>query len=183
MTGKSQDLYEKVFDYIETIFKLEPDSFMTDFETGMRAAIRKCYPQATLNGCWYHYCAALRRRLCSLQLLRIIAESKKARQIYRKMLSLPLLPKEQIRNGYLLIKQEARQNNVFTLFKSFFDYFDSFWLNLVRYWCHQEKLLFHFKKNQRNLLHSFFSERKRFNISGKPFYENYIILRVFQLEA
>lgn len=171
MTGKSQDLYERVFMYIEQIFKLQPTRFMTDFESGMRAAIKKCYPEAKLHGCWYHFCAALRRRLCSLQLLRVIANSEQARRIYRKMLSLPLLPEEHIESGYLLIKEEARQNKLHRLFKVFFDYFERFWLNLVRY-LDLKTLSIHTEK-QKKITFMVLSEFKIFIICSKPINENY----------
>lgn len=131
MSGKSATLYEQVFAYIEKIFELKPKRFMTDFESGLRAAIKKCYPHAALHGCWYHYCASLRRKLLDLHMHNLIANNPSARAIYRKMLSIPLLPPEYIEQGYFLIKEEARSNKLINKFSAFFKYFESFWLNLV----------------------------------------------------
>lgn len=135
MSGKDTRLYKEVFNYIEeNVFKLMPSSFMTDFEAGLRRAIREHWQsirELKLYSCWYHYCAAIRRRIRTLQLLELIADNSDARKIYRKLLSLPLLPTELIEHGYQLIKEDARAKNLLKAFRKFFQYFESFWLNLV----------------------------------------------------
>lgn len=135
MSGKDTRLYKEVFNYIEeNVFKLMPSSFMTDFEAGLRRAIHEHWQsirELKLYSCWYHYCAAIRRRIRTLQLLELIADNSDARKIYRKLLSLPLLPTELIEHGYQLIKEDARAKNLLKAFRKFFQYFESFWLNLV----------------------------------------------------
>lgn len=133
MTDKSAASYIAVFSYIENnLFKLQPSQFMADFESGLRAAISNFYPTTQLNGCWFHYCSSLRRNLLSMSLYDLITNSQNAKSIYRKMLSLPLLPPESIEGGFQLIKQEARVSKLFKPFRQFFNYFQNFWLNLVR---------------------------------------------------
>lgn len=132
MSGKSAALYELVFEYIEQhIFKLKPAHFMTDFETGLRVAINRYYPDAILNGCWFHFSAAVRRRMLSLHLHSLIEENVHAKFVYRAILSLPLLPSELILEGYSIIKHQAVFYGVYNWFKPMFEYFDSFWLALV----------------------------------------------------
>lgn len=132
MSGKSTALYKEVFAFIEEkVFKLMPSAFMTDFEAGLRKAICEHWPGIPLHGCWYHFCAAVRRKLRILHILQLIADDYSAKMIYRELLSLPLLPTQYIENGYMLIKENARANNVFKEFRKFFKYFDEFWLNLV----------------------------------------------------
>lgn len=132
MSGKSTSLYEEVFKYIEEkIFQLKPSRFMADFEAGLRKAIKSIYPDATLHGCWYHFCAAIRRKLLKFGLYQLIVNEPLARFIYRSILSLPLLPPKSILAGYNIIKREAKNNGLYAQFKQMFDYFESFWLALV----------------------------------------------------
>lgn len=131
MSSKSTRAYQAVFQYIEdNVFKLEPSQFMTDFENGLRKALELCYPSAILLGCWFHYCSAVRRRVLSLHLYRLIAENRDARSIYRKIMCLPLLPPQSIVEGYEIIRNEAERNGLFKTFKKFFEYF-LFWLKQV----------------------------------------------------
>lgn len=106
---------------------------MTDFESGMRAAIRKCYPHANIHGCWFHYCAALRRKSYNLNLRGLISNHTSAREIYRKLLNLPLLLPHQIETAFLGIKKEAHDKMLHNEFKDFFQYFETFWLELVSF--------------------------------------------------
>lgn len=132
MSGKSAKNYRAVFDYIEeNLFKLEPDQFLTDFEAGMRKAIRLCYPSAILLGCWFHYCSAVRRKVIKLRLYRLIAENQNARAIYRKLLSWPLLPQNNMEEGYEVILAKANRNRLMKTFKKLFKYFEEFWLKQV----------------------------------------------------
>lgn len=133
MTDKSAASYKAIFHYIESkIFRLQPSQFMADFESGLRPAIWDFYPNSKLHGCWYHYCSSLRRRLLNMSMYDLITNNSEAKSIYRKMLSLPLLPPESIIGGFDLIKEKARKNKLYRPFKNFFDYFQKFWLNFVR---------------------------------------------------
>lgn len=136
MSGKTARLYDQVFEFIEKeqLFIISQNAhFMLDFETGLRKAIAKRYPKATVNGCWYHYEASLRRKFRSLHMLRIIADDDDANKLYRKLLSLPLLPAEYIETGYELIKIEANKKALNKCFKRFFSYFEGFWLEMVTF--------------------------------------------------
>lgn len=133
MTGKTARLYKEVFQYIETkIFKLKPAKFMADFEAGLRKAISEFYPEAVLCGCWYHFCAAIRRKLLSLSLYELTLNDPMCRFIYRSILSLPLLPPGSILPGYNVIKRTAKRNDLYETFEPMFKYFESYWLALVR---------------------------------------------------
>lgn len=133
MSRKTAHLYTKVFKYIEKkLFKMSPSSFMTDFELGMRKAIRDVYPNAILNGCWYHYCAAIRKKLVELGLYKQIKDTESnVRVIYRMILSLPLLPSEMFIDGCKFIRAEAQTLGLQNIFKSFFAYFQRYWINTM----------------------------------------------------
>lgn len=53
MDSKKQQCYEAIFRYIETkIIEINPKSFHTDYEAGLRAALRTVYSNVQLKGCW-----------------------------------------------------------------------------------------------------------------------------------
>lgn len=132
MSGKTAELYEAVFDFIEKkLIHLHPVQFMADFEAGLRNAINNYYHDAILYGCWYHFCAAVRRKFLSLKMYQLLKDVPKARKIYRMILSLPLLPSPSILNGFNIIKQEANAEGLAESFKSIFQYFEQYWLLIV----------------------------------------------------
>lgn len=109
---------------------------MTDFEAGLRKAINEFYPDAVLHGCWYHFCAAVRRKFMSLDMYELISKVPAAKSIYRMILSLPLLPKESILNGYNIVKQEAIDKSLHKKFMKIFEYFEQYWLRQVSFYFH-----------------------------------------------
>ncbi|XP_055308039.1 uncharacterized protein LOC129572142 [Sitodiplosis mosellana] len=120
MTDKEAASYQAVFEYIEThIFKLQPAEFMADFETGLRAAIQRYYPEASLHGCWYHYCSSIRRRLMTLDMHQVITDDPSGIEIHRMCLSLPLLPQACILEGFNVVQRTAREKGLYSEFKSF----------------------------------------------------------------
>lgn len=132
MSDKKTETYEAVFIYIQNyVFEMEPSAFMTDFEGGLRKALRKCFICAKLHTCWYHYTAAVRKRFRRLQMTKLIKNNADARTIYKKLLSLPLLPPDDIVKGYELIKEEAKKKLLKKQFEKIFLYFQRFWLKIV----------------------------------------------------
>lgn len=134
MTRRTTEIYKEVFRFIEKkIFKLRPAAFITDFEAAMRKAIRRCYRKAILRGCWYHYSAAIRKKMVKLHLLGLIKHSDKARTIKVMMQGLPLLPPGSFMDGYRHVKHLAHEWKLFTKFKKFFSYYERFWIAEVRF--------------------------------------------------
>lgn len=134
MSRKTSRCYQAVFKYIEkNVIKLEPGEFLTDFETGLRHAIRKLFPKALLRGCWYHYCAALRKKLLKCGLGRLIKTNHQAQKIKKQLMCLPLLPTENFEEGYQHIKSEAEDWGLAVQFKEIFRYFESYWIAQVHF--------------------------------------------------
>lgn len=137
MTSKSADCYTAVFNYIkEYVFDLQPTTIMTimtDWETGMRCAIRTCFPNCALKGCWYHYCAALRKKMLKLGLHSDLKLNANARLIKQMMMSLPLLPSEKFAEGYEHIQTLTKEHDLWNTFKHFFTYFNSYWIAQVSF--------------------------------------------------
>lgn len=134
MSSKTAVCYEAIFKFIEAkVFKLEPGEFVTDFELGMRSAINKCYPEVPLRGCWYHFCAALRKKLLKLGLHNLLKSSSLARIIKKQLMSIPLLPVEYFKEGYDHIKRSAENWNLSASFEGMFTYFESYWFSQVNF--------------------------------------------------
>lgn len=129
MSNRKCESYEAVFKYIEEhIFKLEPAGLMSDWEAGMRNALQICYPTAKLRGCWYHYCAAIRKKCLKLGLHSVLKSDASARLIKHQIMSLPLLPSEHFLEGYQHIKETAVEAKLLTKFKPLFQYFENYWI-------------------------------------------------------
>lgn len=108
MSSRKTESYEAVFKYIEdNVFKLEPSGLMTDWEAGMRKALRICFPNADLRGCWFHYCQAIRKKFAKLGLHYTLVSSMDARMVKQAIMALPLLPPEKFEEGYDHIKDIA----------------------------------------------------------------------------
>lgn len=134
MTHKTKKCYLAVLKYIKAnVFDLEEAEFMTDFETGMRSAIKKCYPSATIRGCWYHYVAALRKRMRMMGMTKLLKENENAKTLQKMLMNLPLLPAEMFENGYSFIKKQASSWRLFNNFKKFFAYFERQWIYEVHF--------------------------------------------------
>lgn len=133
MTRKTSQCYSAVFKYIEEKmnFKLKPAEFMTDYEEGMRLAIKKRWSNAVIRGCWFHFCRAVDRRFRRLGLNRI--KNKHAKKIRKMLMSIPLLPAHLIHEGFEIIKRFAKKHRLFKRFTKLFSYFQRQWLSQVKY--------------------------------------------------
>lgn len=73
LTGKMETLYTRLFAIIaelavENNFAIAVTNVMVDFEIAIRNAIQHQWPNVTVNGCYFHYCQALYRKMSSLNL-------------------------------------------------------------------------------------------------------------------
>lgn len=132
MTRRTSICYQSVFKYInQNVLKLEPREIVTDFESGLRHAIRKSFPNARLRGCWYHYCAALRKKLLVLATCKLFKTNSWAIIIKKQLMCLPLLPSKHFHEGYQCIKLMVERFGLNERFRSFFSYFEFYWFAQV----------------------------------------------------
>lgn len=178
MTHKTTECYVDVLNYIENnVLKLEPREFITDFEGGMRKAIEICYPAAVLRGCWFHFCAALRKKAIELGLKAILKCNAEARLIRSMLMCLPLLPAESILDGYDYIIERAKNGKLLSKFSKLFKYFHSYWLKQV--WTNTPQNTQITGKN----LYFAFVERKTYTVCIWIEHENYCFSGVSQRYA
>lgn len=106
-------------------------SFITDFEQSMRNALQIIFPNVLLRGCWYHFCAALRKKHLKFGMNALLKENVLAKQIQKMLMSLPLLPKENFYEGYGHIKRCAVDWDLTGDFNRVFSYFEGYWFPQV----------------------------------------------------
>lgn len=134
MSRKTQACYSHVLNYIEKhICSLDARSFMTDFELAMRNAIASQYPDADLHCCWFHYCQAVKRYGAKIGgFIHFLRNHMSARDIYYKLMCLPLLPAEFIIPAFQTLEKRAApviaESNAFSRFMA---YFRSHWIERV----------------------------------------------------
>lgn len=114
---------------------------MCDFESGLRKAIKEIYPQAAINGCWFHYRKCIRKNVNRLGLSKLWIKKARdndpetalqAKRIYKMISMLPLLPKQQFLAGYKYVQSMASKFKLMKKFAKFFKYFDRTWIAEVR---------------------------------------------------
>lgn len=133
MTRKTTESYLAVFEFIEErVFKLKPAEFMTDYEDGMRCAIRKHWPNTILRGCWFHLKRAIGRRCNSFGMQRLFNNNSNARIVKDMLTNTPLLPSDQLLEGFKTIQDYAKRKNLDDKFTDIFKYFSRQWLSEVR---------------------------------------------------
>lgn len=133
MTRKTSEAYTAVFEFIEgRLFKFEPDEFMCDFEEGMRLGIRNYWPEVRVRGCWFHYKRAVHKKCTALGMTKFLKHNKTARTVKNMLTNLPLLPSEDVIDGYQIVKRFAERKRMSQRFAGVFRYFEGYWVQQVR---------------------------------------------------
>lgn len=135
MSKKSTKCYVHLFNYLNSnILNLDGAVFISDYEIGLRKAIASEFPSSQLFGCWFHFCQAIRRQITTkcTGLASFIRENKMASLQYHKLLSLPLLPPQQIYSSFRSVKCEIEKLDHHLKFASFLEYYERQWLRKVK---------------------------------------------------
>lgn len=104
---------------------------MTDFEVAMRNAIRYVYPGIQIHTCWFHLCQAAKRKAHQLpHFVNSIKTNPHIKEIYYKLLSLPLLPRQDITEQFYTLKQSALEIDK-NASRQFLKYFEEHWIKKV----------------------------------------------------
>lgn len=131
---KSAKCYAHVFNYINSnALNLNGATFITDYETSLRRAIKTSFLDTKIYGCWFHFCQAVRRQITTKhkQLSQLIRQNNKASLEYHKLLSLPLLPAMHILGAFGKIKKDIETLERHFEFSNFLEYFEKQWLQKV----------------------------------------------------
>lgn len=137
MTNKTIEAYQDVFKFIEKrLFMMQPSLCMTDYEEGLRSAIKNIWPNCKIRGCEFHLKQAVNRRCKTLpELKHTLKKSFLARKIKKMLMSVPLLPENKIMDGYEAVCNYAIKKKLHVRFAELFSYFERQWLREVRFHC------------------------------------------------
>lgn len=139
MSHKSQDAYEDVFYFIRTnivvkvgglSWNLNCAKFTTDYEVAMRNALSKTFPKATGTACWFHFTQAVKRNASQIGGFMDYVKNEptcEAKQIYYKLLCLPLLPAKDIKPTFKILNSLAFSLNK-RKFVKFITYYNRQWI-------------------------------------------------------
>lgn len=103
---------------------------MSDFEVGLREAIKRVYGDVPVRGCWFHFSQAVRRKAASLPgFVAGIRSGDAQNDCFRKFMVLPLVPAGQIVAQFEAMKAEAQGFG--DLFTEFIAYYENQWITEV----------------------------------------------------
>ena len=131
MMGKNQPAYEAVFQKIrELVPDMKVKQFLVDYERPVWNALRKVWPEASVRGCWFHYCQCIRRKVQDLKISKAVFEHGGANKMEKRLMTLPLVDKNNIPPLFLKLKthyqtQIANCPGV----KALFDYMEKMWIS------------------------------------------------------
>lgn len=133
MSCKLQICYEHIFCYInDNICVLEGVSFMTDYEAAMRNALAEQYPGSNHRNCWFHYCQKIKKDALRFDgFEQLIRSNQLEREIYYKLMCLPLLPENLILDAFNDLKSKSEPIEAVG-FHNFLAYFERQWMQCVR---------------------------------------------------
>lgn len=102
-------------------------SMTTDYEPAMWKSLKELYPTIRFLKCWFHFTqAAKKRAMQTPQLIPHLRRNPAGKEIYYKLLSLPLLPADKIINEFKTLKTLALANN--QVFDKFIAYYEKQWV-------------------------------------------------------
>lgn len=131
---KTAECYTDIFEFSNEKFNLEPKEIITDFELGLRKAIKSVWINANLRGCWFHFCSAIRKKAIILGMHSILySKNANADAVLLKnmLMNIPLLPPESIEEGYTIVKSKILESLFADKFKELLAYFEGYWCEQV----------------------------------------------------
>ena len=105
MTSKEEGLYTAVIRKIKSLLpQFQPTSTMSDWEQAAKNAFKHEYPDAKINGCWFHFTQAIWRKTQKVGLVQNFRQNNELAVFIRNLMVLPFLPPELIRPTFLYFK-------------------------------------------------------------------------------
>ncbi|XP_003382149.1 conserved hypothetical protein [Trichinella spiralis] len=108
-TGKDIGTYGYIFQaLIDKAAVLEvdlnPDTIICDFETALIPAIRGYFPNTRVQGCYFHFCQAVHRKVGELGLKTRYRQHEETKRKIRMLLATAFLPEPQVDMGVSLLE-------------------------------------------------------------------------------
>lgn len=126
LPDKKKETYVRMFRLIlDSVPEWNPQQINLDFEAAAISAIREVFPEAEINGCYFHFKKCLWRKVQGLGLTDEYRNNEHIRQSIKMCASLAFLEPGDVGEGFLLIHSQAPKNDQLG---NFFDYFVDQWL-------------------------------------------------------
>ena len=119
MSGKRKSDYKNVLPADIQLMKL-----VADFKAAVWDASLQVFPHLRIQGCLFHFCQALRKKIDELGLLRAYNQREALYCFVKKIMALPFLPHEQISGAFYELKALATDDVV----KQFMGYVERQWI-------------------------------------------------------
>ena len=106
MSGKRRQDYKKVLKKLKSLLPRVPqvEKVVADFEAGMWRGMLGVFPSIKIQGCYFHWTQAIRRKLGELGLLKSYNHKGNVFSFCKKIMALPFLPAEQIPGAFYGLK-------------------------------------------------------------------------------
>ena len=131
LSDKSTDTYEVLFHLLKAqVPDWTPETFKTDFEIAVMNAIVVVFPKVITKGCYFHYSQAVWKKGKELQLTKL----KTTRRQVALSAVLPLLPQNEIFNGWWYVAAQSPDDENSKIFR---EYMLKQWLrdDFINVWC------------------------------------------------
>ncbi|CAF2085196.1 unnamed protein product [Rotaria magnacalcarata] len=123
LTGKSSNIYQRLFDELEThATRLQLDFHPMTITSDFEKSLIKAFPQAKHHGCYFHFCQAVYRKIQNLGVATHYRDDDNIRDTCRQLMSLHLLPCREVEDGFEHLVSKAP-----SLLSNLLDYFRKFW--------------------------------------------------------
>lgn len=135
MTSRKKSLYTLIFNAIKQQCLAEPDTFVSDYEHGMRTAAKEIWPNIETPGCCFHHRQAIRRNYMSRVFPKpekLSPQSTLHKMVRRMVVNLQFLPAHQIIHGASFIRRYQRANGIAVAFGNFNKYYLRYWLRTIK---------------------------------------------------
>ncbi|CAF4933851.1 unnamed protein product, partial [Rotaria sp. Silwood1] len=106
LIGKSGDDYKQFFEKVLEQDDFQPESILSDFESGTIKTIKELFPNTVHRGCLFHYGQCIWRHIQENGLSTKYDDDENFTLNVRKLLSLPFVPASEVIEAFELIADE-----------------------------------------------------------------------------
>lgn len=117
LPDKTESTYSRLFNIIRNQLSINIDIFKCDFEKAQINAVKSTFPDASINGCYFHFNRAVWKKAKALD----ICENKAGRHITHLCASLPLLPEQHLHTCWLMIVEKMENNIIMKKINKYFN--------------------------------------------------------------
>ncbi|CAF3455257.1 unnamed protein product [Rotaria sp. Silwood1] len=127
LIGKSSDDYNQFFEKLFEQDNFQPESIMTDFETGTIKSVKEMLPNVLHKGCLFHFSQAVWRHVQNKGLATNYREDESFGLNIKKLIALAFVPVDEVTTAFDLIADQLDDDT-----DDLLDYFEKTWIGTGR---------------------------------------------------